>query len=101
MALRESRFFNNAITLASLQDCLIMLDPRIQFRNPVMFVVYICAIGTTLYLFHEFSWFNFQIWLWLWLTVFFANFAQSLAQSQGVAHASCLRKTKLDTYAQL
>ncbi len=73
-----------------------MLTPQVQVKNPVMFVTYLGAIFSTLYLFLEngYSQFNLQITLWLWFTVLFANFAQAVAESRGKAQAACLRKTQ-------
>lgn len=79
-----------------------MLAPKVQFKNPVMFVTYIGAITTSIYIaIHPFSWFDLQITLWIWLTLLSANFAESLAESRGKAHASTLKKTKKETYAKL
>jgi K+-transporting ATPase ATPase B chain len=82
-----------------------MLKPSLQFKNPVMFVTYVGATLTTLYviseLWHqEFSAFNLQIMLWLWFTVLFANFAQAIAESRGKAHAASLLKSKVETFAR-
>lgn len=90
----------------SLKDAFVMLLPQFQFRNPVMFVTYLGAILTSLYLILEtieasFSWFNFQLALWLWFTVYFANIAQAIAQSRGKAQALSLKKTQIDTRAIL
>ncbi len=65
-----------------------------------MFVTYVGAIITTVCVLSQFRWFDFQISLWLWFTVLFANFAQSMAESRGKAHAASLRKTKIETYAR-
>jgi potassium-transporting ATPase ATP-binding subunit len=83
-----------------------MLTPQVQFKNPVMFVTYVGAIITTLYvIFHRgegyHAYFNIQIALWLWFTVLFANFAQSLAESRGKAQAESLRKVQVQTNAKL
>lgn len=87
-------------------ESLKMLIPQVQFRNPVMFVTYVGAIVTTLYVFFHHvadyhSFFNIQIALWLWFTVLFANFAQSLAESRGKAQAASLRKAQVQTNAKL
>lgn len=92
------------LILGSLKDAFVMLTPNVQFKNPVMFVTYIGAIATTLCLLSDFydkslSWFNIQITLWLWFTVYFANFAQAIAESRGKAQAASLRKTKIEAYA--
>jgi K+-transporting ATPase ATPase B chain len=89
------------------------LDPRVQVRNPVMFVVEIGAVITTvawlIQLFggsplgggHEPSWFTFSVTIWLWLTVVFANLAEALAEGRGRAQAASLRAMKTETTARL
>lgn len=83
-----------------------MLTPKVQFKNPVMFVTYIAAIVVSLYVLSQmvsgqFSWFDFQIMFWLWLTVYAANFAEAIAESRGKAQAASLRKTQSETHARL
>ncbi len=82
-----------------------MLHPKVQIKNPVMFVAYVGAIVTTLYLLKEIiagkiSFFDLQLVSWLWFTVLFANFAQSLAESKGKAHAASLKSAKIESYAR-
>src|SRR3954449_12436630 len=89
------------------------LDPRVQIRNPVMFVVEIGAAITTvawlIQLFggaplgggHETAWFTFTVTVWLWLTVVFANLAEALAEGRGRAQAASLRSMRADTVARL
>jgi K+-transporting ATPase ATPase B chain len=89
----------------ALKNSFKMLMPHIQFRNPVMFVTYLGAILTTLYVLNEWrhhalSSFDLQISLWLWFTVIFANFAEALAESRGKAQAASLRKTQIEAYAR-
>ena len=93
--------------LASLRK----LDPRVQFRNPVMFVVEIGALITTggwlIQVFggpplgggDEPAWFTFTVALWLWLTVVFANLAEALAEGRGKAQAASLRAMRTETVA--
>lgn len=76
------------------------LDPRDQIKNLVMFVVYLGAIITTLFLFHEFNGFNLQICLWLWFTCLFANFAEAMAEGRGKAHADALKRMRTKTMAR-
>ncbi|MCX6906931.1 MAG: potassium-transporting ATPase subunit KdpB [Verrucomicrobia bacterium] len=76
------------------------LHPRDQIKNLVMFVVFVGAIVTTLFLFHEFNGFNLQICLWLWFTCLFANFAEAMAEGRGKAHADALRKTRTKMMAR-
>ena len=89
------------------------LDPRVQFRNPVMFVVEVGALITTIgWLIQVFggeplggggepAWFTFVVSLWLWLTVVFANLAEALAEGRGKAQADALRSTRTETVANL
>lgn len=89
----------------SLKNAFLGLKPQVQFRNPVMFVAYLGAIFTTIYMIDEIvyrnlSWFNFQIALWLGFTVVFANFAQALAESRGKAQAESLRKMQVEVLAR-
>jgi potassium-transporting ATPase ATP-binding subunit len=87
-------------------DALRKLDPRIQFRNPVMFIVEIgSAITTGIWIRELVSraghpLFTGQVALWLWFTVVFANFAEAMAEGRGKAQADTLRKTKTDTMAR-
>ncbi|TKT77408.1 potassium-transporting ATPase subunit KdpB [Aquamicrobium sp. LC103] len=83
------------------------LDPRRQIRNPVMFVVEIVAILTTILLLrdlvtgHDGIGFSFQIVMWLWFTLLFANFAEAVAEGRGKAQADALRRTRTQTDAKL
>jgi potassium-transporting ATPase ATP-binding subunit len=89
------------------------LDPRIQFRNPVMLVVEIGAVITTFAWLkqvfggeplgggNEPAWFTGTVALWLWLTVVFANLAEALAEGRGKAQAAALRSMRSDTVARL
>lgn len=88
----------------ALIDSIKKLNPKIQIKNPVMFLVYIGAILSTVIVLSEirnseFSNFNLQISLWLWFTVLFANFAEAVAEGRGKAQAESLRKTKTETKA--
>jgi potassium-transporting ATPase ATP-binding subunit len=89
-------------------DSIGKLDPRLQARNPVMFVVEVTAAAVTLILAHDFfsgraryTLFELQIALWLWFTVLFANFAEAMAEGRGKAQADNLRKTRTETQANL
>jgi K+-transporting ATPase ATPase B chain len=102
---RQSKFVTPSQILESIKTSFMMLDPRVQFRNPVMFVTYLGAILTTIYIINEGldgAWvsFHIQIGLWLWFTVLFANFAEAIAESRGKAQAASLRKTKVDVFAR-
>ena len=89
----------------ALLDAFKKLNPRTMMRNPVMFVVEIGSVITTLLLFRDLrthqSAFNFdlQITLWLWFTVGFANFAEAMAEGRGKAQADTLRRAKSETTA--
>ena len=63
------------------------LDPRVMWKNPVMFLVELGAFVTTLLLFRDFTAFQLQISIWLWATVVFANYAEALAEGRGKAQA--------------
>jgi len=85
-------------------DSVLKLNPRKMMGNPVMFVVEIGSVITTVLLFkHGASAFNFnlQITLWLWFTVLFANFAEAMAEGRGKAQADTLRKARSETVANL
>jgi len=95
-------FLNRKLISSAILDAFKMLSPKVQFKNPVMFVTYVGAIITTIYVVIStpFSPFNLQIALWLWFTVLFANFAEAIAESRGKAHAASLKKTQVETYAR-
>ena len=84
----------------SLPDALRKLDPRTLWRNPVMFIVEIGAVWSTILAIVDPSWFAWLIVVWLWLTVIFANLAEAVAEGRGKAQAETLRKTKTDTMAR-
>lgn len=93
---------NKELFFSSINDAFWKLTPRAQFGNPAIFITYLGAITTTLYAFStgkDFE-FNIQIALWLWLTVFFANFAKSISESQGKAHTASLKNTKINAFAR-
>jgi potassium-transporting ATPase ATP-binding subunit len=86
--------------LRSTPDAFKKLDPRVQLKNPVMFVVEIGAVLTTYTAITSSSIFNWTIVVWLWLTVVFANLAEAVAEGRGKAQAETLRKTKRETVAR-
>lgn len=92
--------FNRKLLATALRDAFLKFDPREQIKNPVMLIVFVGAIWTTGELFRGFNAFNVQIVLWLWFTVFFANFAEALAEGRGKAQAESLRKTRTQTNAR-
>src|SRR5690348_13362380 len=88
------------------------LDPRILIRNPVMFVVEIVSVLTTIFFLRDLfvggstvvganAAFSGQIAAWLWFTVLFANFAEAVAEGRGKAQADTLRRTRTETQAKL
>jgi potassium-transporting ATPase ATP-binding subunit len=84
----------------SLPDAVKKLDPRVQIKNPVMFVVEVGAVLTLYTAITKPSIFNWTIVVWLWLTVVFANLAEAVAEGRGKAQAETLRKTKRETVAR-
>ncbi|WP_373297125.1 potassium-transporting ATPase subunit KdpB [Streptomyces brasiliensis] len=85
----------------SLPDAFRKLDPRVMIKSPVMFVVWIGSVLTTVFSFTDPSdWFGWAISAWLWLTVIFANLAEAVAEGRGKAQADTLRKAKTDTVAR-
>ncbi|AQA05139.1 potassium-transporting ATPase subunit B [Mycobacterium sp. MS1601] len=86
--------------LSSLPDALRKLDPRTMWRNPVMFIVEVGAVWSTVLAILDPSWFSWLIVIWLWLTVVFANLAEAVAEGRGKAQAESLRKAKSDTMAR-
>ncbi len=84
----------------STPDAFKKLDPRVQLKNPVMFVVEVGAAVTTGTAIASPSVFNWTIVVWLWLTVLFANLAEAVAEGRGKAQAETLRKTKRETVAR-
>ncbi|HWF24454.1 MAG TPA: potassium-transporting ATPase subunit KdpB [Solirubrobacteraceae bacterium] len=104
--------FQRDIVYRALVDSFKKLDPRVQIRNPVMFVVEVSAVVTTVTWFIQLgggkalggndpSWYTFTISIWLWLTVVFANMAEAFAEGRGRAQADTLRAMRQDTMATL
>ncbi|MGP4052356.1 potassium-transporting ATPase subunit KdpB [Streptomyces sp. 2A115] len=87
--------------LRSLPDALCKTDPRVMVKSPVMFVVLVGSVLTTVFSFKDpGDWFGWAISAWLWLTVIFANLAEAVAEGRGKAQADTLRKAKTDTVAR-
>ena len=103
-AKRRSLFDRKIVRRASI-DALVKLNPLTMMKNPVMFVVEIGSVLTTVLLFiniatgHGHFRFDLQITLWLWFTVLFANFAEAMAEGRGKAQADALRQAKSETIA--
>ncbi|WP_433858623.1 potassium-transporting ATPase subunit KdpB [Streptomyces kronopolitis] len=87
--------------ITSLPDALRKLDPRVMIKSPVMFVVEVGSVLTTVFACTSpADWFGWAIAAWLWLTVLFANLAEAVAEGRGKAQADTLRKAKTDTVAR-
>jgi K+-transporting ATPase ATPase B chain len=110
---RAISLFGPQIVRRALLDSVLKLDPRVQLRNPVMFVVEIGAVITTVTWLiqlgggrplgggHEPAWYTLTISIWLWLTVIFANMAEAFAEGRGRAQADTLRALRKETVARL
>ncbi len=104
---RAMSMWDRDLVKRSLRESLRKLDPRVLAHNPVMFVVEIGSVFTTIdtiryLILGDLSRFSFvgQITIWLWLTVLFANFAEAMAEGRGQAHADELRRTRQETEAR-
>src|SRR3954471_8286058 len=84
----------------ALPDAVSKLNPRTLWRNPVMLIVEIGAVWSTILAIANPSWFAWLIVVWLWLTVVFANLAEAVAEGRGKAQADSLRRAKADTMAR-
>ena len=105
---RGASLFDRQITVRAIGDAFKKLDPRIQAKNPVMFVVEVGSVVTTV------EWvralftpslagdrlFVFGVTVWLWFTVLFANFAEAMAEGRGKAQADTLRRARTETLAK-
>ena len=102
---KSTSIWDPQIVRRAIGDSLKKLHPRTMARNPVMFVVEVGSVLTTLRLVQDALagrgglGFEFQITFWLWLTVLFANFAEAMAEGRGKAQAETLRKAKTETIA--
>jgi potassium-transporting ATPase ATP-binding subunit len=97
-----SQLFTREIAAQAIKDSFIKLNPFVLVKNPVIFIVGIGALMTTVVVMNDiltnhFSNFNLQITLWLWFTVLFANFAEAVAEGRGKAQADSLRKSRTQT----
>ena len=106
MATKSRAVWEWKIVRRALWDSIVKLSPKQMMGNPVMFVVEVGSVITTVLLVREamhghigFK-FNLQITLWLWFTVLFANFAEAMAEGRGKAQADTLRKAKSETRAR-
>ena len=92
--------FDPALVWPALIDAWRKLDPRVQWRNPVMFVVYVGSAFTTALAAAQPTAFTISVAVWLWFTVLFANFAEALAEGRSKAQAASLRGLKKQTWAK-
>ncbi|PSH68226.1 K(+)-transporting ATPase subunit B [Phyllobacterium brassicacearum] len=104
---KSASLMDSRILLPAIGGAFKKLDPRSLIRNPVMFVVAVVSLLTTVLFLKDVVTggqslgFTFQIILWLWFTVLFANFAEAVAEGRGKAQADSLRKTRTETQAKL
>ncbi len=101
----NSNLFNRKILLQAAGDSFIKLSPARLIKNPVIFIVAIGSVFTTIIVLGgifkgSFSSFNLNIAIWLWFTVLFANFAEAIAEGRGKAQAESLRKNRTQTMAR-
>ncbi|HEY3753392.1 MAG TPA: potassium-transporting ATPase subunit KdpB [Pseudonocardiaceae bacterium] len=92
--------FNPRQLLVSLPDALRKLNPRHQMKNPVMMVVWVGSLLSTVFAISQPSVFTIVTTIWLWFTVLFANLAEAVAEGRGKAQAASLRRSKKDTIAR-
>jgi potassium-transporting ATPase ATP-binding subunit len=107
--LKERSLFDAEIMRPAIWESFRKLAPRHVIKNPVMFVVEIGSVLTTLILIRDLVaptpgsqplWFTFNVSFWLWFTVVFANFAEAVAEGRGKAQAATLRKMRQETHAR-
>jgi K+-transporting ATPase ATPase B chain len=102
-----SALFDPKIVLPAIGSSFVKLNPRTLMSNPVMFVLEVVTVLTTIILIRDLMTggghilFEFQIVLWLWFTVLFANFAEAVAEGRGKAQADALRRQRSETQAKL
>src|SRR5438309_137864 len=99
---RARPLFDPPIVVRAIVDSFVKLNPATLYKNPVMFVVEVGALLTTILMGRTLATgatgfgFEIEIAAWLWFTVLFANFAEAMAEGRGKAQADSLRKTKTD-----
>jgi K+-transporting ATPase ATPase B chain len=98
---KATSMFDPAIMRRAVVDSFVKLNPRTMARNPVMFIVEIGSVVTTLLAIRDVDGFATLIAVWLWFTVLFANFAEAVAEGRGKAQADTLRKTRSETMANV
>jgi len=104
---KSASIMDARILVPAIGDAFRKLNPKSLAKNPVMFVVAVVSLLTTILLVKDLATgganlgFSFQIVLWLWFTVLFANFAEAVAEGRGKAQAESLRRTRTETQAKL
>jgi K+-transporting ATPase ATPase B chain len=105
---KPQSLFAPEIVRPAIGDSVRKLDPRVQLRNPVMFIVLVGSVVTTVLFFQHLpsastatSVFTGLVAIWLWATVLFANFAEAVAEGRGKAQADTLRRTRSETLAHV
>src|ERR1700722_7517555 len=102
-----SALLDPKIVVPAIGSAFVKLDPRTLMKNPVMFVLEVVTMLTTVILIRDLFTgaghigFEFQIILWLWFAVLFANFAEAVAEGRGKAQADTLRRQRTETQAKL
>ncbi len=96
----SSSLADPALLRTAAFDAFRKLDPRVQWKNPVMFLVFLGAAATTFFCFAAPTLFDIQIAVWLWFTVLFANFAEAIAEGRGKAQTATLRRMRTSTTAR-
>ena len=106
MSTNAVNLFDQKLIVPAVRDAFRKLSPRAQFRNPVMFVVFVCSVMTTVLWVQALAGhgeaptrFIFWIAIWLWFTLLFANFAEAIAEGRGKAQAAALRGARRDVLA--
>ena len=104
---KRKQLFDPQIVRQAMVESFRKLDPRHQILNPVMFVVAVGSVLTTVLFFQALfgkgeapAWFIFAVSLWLWFTVLFANFAEAMAEGRGKAQAESLRSARREMNAK-
>jgi len=107
MTHKKLAMFDPVLVKPAIADAFRKLSPAVQWRNPVMFVVYVGSVLTTMLWLEALAGpgdapagFILAITLWLWFTVLFANFAEALAEGRSKAQAASLRSLKKETWAR-
>jgi K+-transporting ATPase ATPase B chain len=106
MTVLRRPLFDPPIVVRAMREAVAKLDPRHMVRNPVMFVVLLGSVITTIALVLDVArgrgaiGFTLQLAVWLWFTVLFANFAEAMAEGRGKAQADTLRTTRTHTMAR-